>query len=87
MALATGALEHVPYPTRLELSRLYAQQARYEKQSELVGGLIYQALFEGGAQEVVGRPRSLLTLIATFVYREAALEESYDETLAMLESL
>ena len=39
--------------------------------------MIYQSLFEGGAEQIVGRPVPLMTLISTVTYRERELLDEY----------
>jgi hypothetical protein len=81
-ASATGALELVDYPTLLRLSRAYAQQGRYEAQSDSIGPLLYAEIYRGGTASVLANYLNLSALIRAFEYRERELLEVCDQTLA-----
>jgi hypothetical protein len=83
-AAETGALEHLPHDAVLRLSRVYGPQGRYERQAEIVGGLIYGELYRGGAGSVVANYRNVGHLVSAFYYRERQLLTLYDSTLAAL---
>ena len=85
-AAETGVLSHMEYATVLELSRLYAQQARYEAQVKAISELIYGELFRKGASEMAEDAEGLASLIGAFSYRETELVSIYDEMLALLEA-
>lgn len=72
-AANTGALEAAPYQRVLELESAYQQQARYEKQVDIVSGEIYRLLFEGGTDRVQQAWRSLRSVVSTLVFRECDL--------------
>jgi hypothetical protein len=83
-ASETGALEHLPHPLVLRLSRAYGPQARYERQTETVGGLLYGEMYRGGVTGIAENHRNLSHLIGAFLYRERQLLALYDSTLAVL---
>ena len=83
-ASETGVLEHIPHAVVLKLSRVYGPQARYERQAEIVGGLVYGELYRGGAGGIAGNHRNLSFLLGAFLYRERQLLALYDSTIAVL---
>jgi hypothetical protein len=80
-ASETGVLEHIPHAVVLRLSRAYGPQARYERQAEIVGGLMYTELYRGGAGTIAANYRNLGYLLGAFLYRERQLLVLYDSTL------
>ncbi|HYO15351.1 MAG TPA: hypothetical protein VE685_19305 [Thermoanaerobaculia bacterium] len=83
-ASATGAFEDMSYATVLRLSRVYAQQDRYEHQVQGIAPIIYGELYRGGTSAILANHRNLGTLIRSLAYRERELLELYDATLATL---
>lgn len=83
-ASETGTLTHMDYRTVLELSRVYAQQERYEVQARAIGQILYNELYQGGTGSVVRNHRNLASIIGAFRYRERELLEVYARTLAPL---
>ncbi len=83
-ARETGAFTNLDYATVLRLSRMYAQQDRYELQSRSVAQLLYSKLLEQGHEGVLDNAQNLGSLIATFAYRERELVAHYDTLLADL---
>jgi hypothetical protein len=83
-ASQTGALEHIPYATVLQLSAMYERQDEYRNQAHTIGPIIYGEMFRGGAQAIVENYRNLASIIQTFLYREAQLIAAYDTTLDLL---
>jgi hypothetical protein len=83
-ASVTGAFEDMSYATILRLSRVYAQQDRYEYQVRSIAPILYGELYRGGTNAVLANHRNLGSLIRSLVYRERELLESYDETLGTL---
>lgn len=81
-ASATGALETVDFATLLQLSRVYAQQDRYEQQSGHIAPLIYGELYRGGRAAILANHRNLASLIGAMAYRERELLAVCDEALA-----
>ena len=81
-ASATGAFEDIDYSTILKLSRVYAQQDRYERQAQSISPLLYGEIYREGTLAVLANYRNLASLIHTFVYREEELLETYGQTLA-----
>ena len=81
VATSTGAINHMDYATVLDISRAYDELEHYKQQTDLVGGLIYAAIFDDGTQGVAGRPENLRTIIFTFVYRESEAITKLEETL------
>ncbi len=84
VAQETGVLAHMDYETVLALSATYESLERYGKQSDMVGQKIYGALFDGGAQSIAQKPRNLMTILYTFIYREEQLKAGLQETLQTL---
>jgi hypothetical protein len=83
-ASATGALEAVDFALLLRLSRVYAQQARYEQQSANIGPLLYGELYRGGMAGVLANYRNLSSLIGAMAYRERELVAACEDALAEL---
>jgi hypothetical protein len=83
-ARETGALESLDYDQLLGISKVYAQQRRYEQQTLSVSDIIYRELFEHGPQGIVSRPLNHATLRGTFAWRERALLEVYKTVLPEL---
>ena len=81
-ASETGVLAKLDYANVVELSRVYAQQERYEFQARSVGEIIYGAIFHGGAEGIAHNHRNLASIIGSFIYRERELLEIYDEALS-----
>lgn len=81
-ASATGAFEDVDYSTVLALSRIYAQQDRYERQAQSISPLLYAELYRGGPDAIAANYRGLASLINAFVFREKELLQAYDRTLS-----
>lgn len=80
-ATATDAVAAMDYDEVLAFSTLYASQDRYDTSAELAGSVIYNALFEQGAEGVAANARNLSQLIHSFVYMEDGLIEEYDAAL------
>ena len=85
-ASATGALDAVDFALLLRLSRVYAQQGRYEQQSASIGPLLYGELYRGGMAGVLANYRNLSSLISAMKYRESELLVACEEALAELGS-
>lgn len=85
-AVNTDAISHFDYAQVLEISRLYAEQARYEKQSDHLAPMIYRTILEDGRGAMLQHPRRLLTLVGMMAYREEALLNAFEETLASLDA-
>ena len=83
-AAETGALSKTDFSTVVELSKIYAQQDRYEFQARSIGEVIYTEMFHGGAGAIADNYRNLASIINTFGYREKQILAKYDETLAAL---
>ncbi|MCG8456490.1 MAG: hypothetical protein MI919_09420 [Holophagales bacterium] len=84
-AVETDAANNMPYASLLLLSKLYADQDRYDSQQSMVGQIIYARLYEGGTRAVLENPRGLASLVSTFVYRETQLLASYDQVFSALD--
>ncbi len=82
VAQETGVLADFEYETLLTLSATYDRLERYNKQSDLVGQLVYGKMFSSGMQGVVENPANLMTIIYTFIFREKQVEEELATTLA-----
>lgn len=80
-ARATDALAEMPYDDVLDFSRLYAQQARYERTALETAGVLYRDLMDYGASGVAARFRNLLSIISAMHYTEASLTETYRDVL------
>ena len=78
----TGILANMKYEDVLALSRIYARQRRYEMMADSVSGIIYQALFEEGANAIGQNYHNLSAIISAFHYRETALLAQYDQAIA-----
>jgi hypothetical protein len=85
VAKTTGVVADMDYHTVLTLSETYDRLARYTKQAELVGPLIYEAIFKDGPQSIGERPMNLMTLVYTFIYRESEVMADLTATLAVLQ--
>jgi type II secretory pathway pseudopilin PulG len=83
-ATATDALAAMDYDEVLTFSELYAAQQRYGLVVEGAGGVIYQALFDVGAQGVAANAGNLASMIGSFRYLEAEMVERYDAALDAL---
>jgi hypothetical protein len=83
-ASETGALKNVAYEELLNLSKLYKAQSDYVYQSKNIGNIIYQKLFDGGHQAMLGNYKNLSMIIATMSYREYELLQLYDSALPEL---
>jgi hypothetical protein len=81
VAKETGAVADMDYDRVLEYSSLYGSQQRYRTQAELVGGMIYQKMFDGGINSITDNHKNLLSIIYTFIYRENGLLREYDAVL------
>jgi hypothetical protein len=81
---AVDAVRHMPYADVLIIARMYEQQDRYSTQSELAGGVIYNALFDRGFEGILRNQANLGSIIGGFWYRECQLLVAYDEALAKL---
>lgn len=84
VAKATDVLTHLPHATVLEVSKVYTQQAAYQDQSATIGPVIYQALYEDGAQGIMENHGNLSGLILSFWYREQELVQRYEEAMTAL---
>ena len=80
-AQVTDAFQHRDYRQILELARVYADQAEYERQAAESAGLIYEAVFKHGTRSIFEDRRNLADLLNTFIYREKGLLETYDKAL------
>ena len=67
------------YEDVLTFSRIYEQQRDYEQPSRMGGQLIYDKLFNEGFGGMVRNYANLTTMIFTFIYRECAILETFDE--------
>ena len=85
-ASSSGLFEHLPYETLLVLSRVYSQQALYERQGQNVFPLIYEQLYSDGPDAIFENHTGLSSMISTFTYRETRLVEEYERVLQQLES-
>lgn len=85
VAKETGAVADMDYDRVLEYSAIYGSQERYRTQAELVGGMIYQKMFDGGIQAITDNHKNLLSIIYTFVYRENGLLREYDALLGAVD--
>ena len=83
---AVDAIRHMPYADVLILARMYERQTRYTTQSELGGGVIYNALFDRGFGGILRNHVNLGSIIGGFWYRECELLVAYDEALGKLGS-
>ena len=81
VAQATNVVGHMDYETVLAISRMYDDQENYEHQARLVGGILYDAMFQSGLREVYHNYRNLFSIIGTFYYRECELLQRYEEVL------
>jgi hypothetical protein len=70
VARSTGVIADMDYATALDISLVYDELEHYTRQTDLVGGLIYGAIFDEGINGVAGKPRNLMTIIYTFIFRE-----------------
>lgn len=86
VAKETGAISNMDYDTVLRLSKVYAAHDRYLIQAEMIGGLIYEKMFEGGITAITDNHKNLLSIIYTFVYKEHGLLEEYDAALGAPEA-
>ncbi len=78
----TGASRFFSYENTLSINQMYELQLRYQKQGEIVGNLLYDDLYHGGRNAVLGR--HLLEVISTFVWKERELLREYDQALSNL---
>lgn len=85
-ASETGALSKTDFEVVVELSKIYAQQERYEFQARSVGEIIYAEMFRGGTAAIAENYRNFITIIGTFAYREKQMIELYDLILAEMET-
>jgi hypothetical protein len=77
-AKATDALGDMKYEDVLVISRLYAEQERYEGQSQRTSQIIYSEIYHKGTQGLVQNHAHLAEIIYTFIWRERGLLRSYD---------
>jgi hypothetical protein len=80
-ASTTGAIAGVDFDTLLRLSRVYAQQARYEAQATSLGPLLYGEMYRGGMSAILANYTNLGALVGGLVYRERELLGMYDGAL------
>lgn len=84
VAKTTGVIADMDYHTVLALSAIYDRLGHYNRQSDMIGGVIYRAIFEEGTQGIVSRPANLMTVIYTFIYREKQAGAQLEAALAEL---
>ncbi len=84
-ARTADALSEIDYDMLLTLSRAYADQARYEKQAEASGRLIYEAILDRGIDGLLADYSNLGAIISATAYREHQLVQQYEATLATLD--
>lgn len=84
-ARESGDLTAVDRDLHRVIAVAHAAQDRYEKQAEIVSQIIYRQLHSEGTSGVVQNPRSLMTLLYTFLYREQEIIGVFDETLAAID--
>lgn len=85
-ARETGVLETLEYDRVLRISKVYAEQDRYELQTVGVSELVYRILLEQGPTGIVSRPMNHASILQSFAWRERGLLKTYDELLAELSS-
>ena len=78
-AKATDVVSHMPYDQVLTLAHIYDQQRSYADQSHEVEQLIFAKLFNDGYEAMLRNHTNLLTVIATFWFRECQLLREYDQ--------
>lgn len=83
-ATAADAVAAMDYGEVLVFSDLYAAQERYATAAEQGGRVIYQALYDAGADGVAANARNLIHLVSAYQYLEEGLLRDYDRALATL---
>jgi len=83
-ARSTDAVAGMQYDDLLTVSKLYAMQEGYQKQSEMVGSVIYGGMFEKGSRGIVKNYENMAAIVGTFYWRERELLEAFDKTLDYL---
>lgn len=86
-ALNTGVLENIEYDKVLELSRVYDLQIRYVRQSNSIGDIIYERLFDGGVYSMLESSHNLASIISTLQFREQELQKQYKSSLDALKQV
>lgn len=81
VAKETGAVSNMDYDEVLTLSAIYSAQERYQKQAQTIGNMIYGDILHDGIEAIPAKPKNLMSIIYTFVYRERQLLAEYDEVL------
>jgi hypothetical protein len=83
-AREAGELVAVDRDLRQRVAVAYSWQDRYAQQIASVSALIYESLFAGGRDALVGNPEGLMMLVGAFAWREEEIIGIYDQTLQAL---
>ena len=82
VAKTSGVMADMDYATALDISHVYDQLEHYTRQTDMVGGLIYGAIFSEGIGGVADKPMNLMSIIYTFIYRENQVIAKVEGALA-----